>query len=94
MIIENATWKFYAPDTASILDPKTWIYTLDSTKLVPYDLYILKEELKLKQSELSSITITDNDLLIWAKQNYPDLQNKTAIQSNIDTLTLEIKNFI
>jgi len=94
MIIENANWKFYAPDNASILNTKTWMYSLDSTKLIPYGKYLLQEELKLKKTELSSITITDTDLLIWAKQNYPDLQHKTTLQSNIDNIILEIKNFI
>jgi len=93
MIIEDATWKYYAPDSASVLDPKTGKYSLDSTQLLPYDLHILKEDLILKQAEINNIIISDADLLIWANQNHPEMQYKTMLQDEVNTLRNDIKNY-
>jgi len=93
MIIEDATWKYYAPDSASVLDPKTGKYSLDSTQLIPYDLHLLKEELISKELEIAWISTTDADLLIWAKQNNPDIQYKTTLQDEVVVLRDKILNF-
>jgi len=94
MIIENANGKFYAPDTASVLDTKTGVYSLDSTKLVPYDLHLLNEELAAKKAEVSSLVISDADLLIWAKANNHDLQRKATLDTEITDIQTKINNFV
>jgi len=94
MIIQDANWKFYAPDSASVLNTKTGLYSLDSTKLVPYDLHLLKEKLLAKKAEITSLVISDADLLIWARENNTDLQRKATIDAEIIDIQTSINNFV
>jgi len=38
--------------------------------------------------------MTDADLLIWAKQNNPDMQYKTTLDAEIVDIQTKINNFI
>ena len=83
MIIENQNWKFWVDD--NIMNNPDLTLQQIQAQSIPYDLYLLQQELKQKQQEYNEIEAEPDMIEIpnekklelpWLQAEIEDLQNK------------------
>ena len=92
MEITNQWVQFYVPDEIGNNQTKTVADIFASA--IPLALHNLQVELEEKQTELEWLdNIPDEELIQYAKDNMPELQEREVTQTRIDELNELISNY-
>jgi len=84
-IVENQNGKFYIPDEIAN-DPTKTVAEIQENA-IPWDEYVREQQREVIQQQLDELGMpTDEELLAWAKENHPIMQERRELEEQLNNL--------